>query len=166
MLPTGRRIGVQADAEGRGGAIARCAGAGVDQSADKPGFPAVQRAVFHPPEEAVRCKVAVEPTAHFGGIAAEGGEEVEAVLQLAVGSDGAGKFPHLIEVLLVLDDQHSIAPLAVEERRGGAALGVSGVERKNSGEPRQGSDKWFRRPALGWFGAGQASQTVIEPSRM
>src|SRR6516165_11628222 len=117
MIAADRRIGVQANAEGRGGAVTRRARAGIDQPTDKPGFPAVWRAVFHPPEEAVGCKVAIEPAAHFGGIAAEVGEEIEAFLQFAVGSDGAGKFPHLIEVLVVLDDQHSIAPLAVGKAR-------------------------------------------------
>ena len=101
MLSAGRRIGVQADAEGRGGAVTRRTRAGIDQPTDKPGFPAVRRALFDPPEEAVRCKVAIEPAAHFGGIATEAGEEVEVPLQLGAGSDRAGKIAHTIEVLLV-----------------------------------------------------------------
>ena len=78
MLPASRRIGVQADTEGWRGAVARRTRAGVDQAAHKPGFPALGRAVFHPPEEAVGCEVAIEAAAHFGGIAAETGEEIEA----------------------------------------------------------------------------------------
>src|SRR6516165_7071713 len=108
MFAAGRRIGVQADAEGRGGAVAWRARTGIDQPADKPGFPAGRRAVFHPPEEAERCTVGIEPAAYFGGIAAEAGEKVEVPLQLGAGFDRAGKISHAIEVLLVLDDQHSV----------------------------------------------------------
>ena len=57
MLPAGRCIGVQADAEGWRGAIARRTRAGIDQAADERGFPAFARAVFHSPEEAVRGEV-------------------------------------------------------------------------------------------------------------
>ena len=87
MLSAGRCIGVQADAEGRRGAVARRTRAGIDQAADKPELPALERAVFNPPEEAVGRKVAIEATAHFGGIAAETGEEIEAFLQLGIGSE-------------------------------------------------------------------------------
>jgi hypothetical protein len=87
MLSAGRRIGVQADAEGPRGAVARRTRAGIDQAADKPGFPAFKRAVFHSPEEAVRGEVAIEAAAHFGGIAPETGQEIEVFLQLGVGSD-------------------------------------------------------------------------------
>jgi hypothetical protein len=87
---------------------ARRTRAGIDQAADKPGFPALARAVFHPPEEPVGCKVAIEAAAHFGGIAAETGEEIETFLQLGVGSDREGKLAHFVEVFLVLDDQHLV----------------------------------------------------------
>jgi hypothetical protein len=86
MLPAGRCIAVQADAEGWCGAIARRTRAGIEQVADEPGFPAFARAVFHSPEEAVRGEVAIEAAAHFGGIAAETGQEIEVFLQLGVGS--------------------------------------------------------------------------------
>jgi hypothetical protein len=56
----------------------------------------------------VRRKVAIEPAAHFGGIATEAGEKVEVPLQLGAGSDRVGKIPHTIEVLLVLDEQHPV----------------------------------------------------------
>src|SRR5260370_31706998 len=105
MLSAGRRIGVEADAERRRGAVARRTRGGIDQAADKPGFPAFERAVFNPPEEAVGCKVAIEATAYFGGIAAETGEEIEAFLQLGVGPDRAGRLAQFGEVLLGLDDQ-------------------------------------------------------------
>src|ERR1700730_4888896 len=82
MLAAAGCIGVHADAERGGGAVTRNTGAGIDQAADKPGFPTVERAVFHPPEKAVRCEVAVEATAHLGGIAAEAGEAIELLLQL------------------------------------------------------------------------------------
>jgi len=95
MLPAGRCIGVQADAEGWRGAIARRTRAGIDQAADEPGFPAFARAVFHSPEEAVRGEVAIEAAAHVGGIAAETGQKIKVFLQLGVGSDRAGKLAHL-----------------------------------------------------------------------
>jgi len=113
MLPAGRCIGVQADAEGWRGAIARRTKAGIDQAADKPGFPAFVRALFHSPEEAVRGEVAIEAASHFGGIAAETGQEIEVFLQLGVGSDRAGKLAYFVEVLLVLDDQHLVVSFQV-----------------------------------------------------
>jgi hypothetical protein len=128
MLSAGRRIGVQADAEGRRGAVARRTGA------DKPGFPALGRAVFHPPEEAVGCKVAIEAAADFGGIAAETGKEIEAFLQLGVGSDRAGKLAHFVEVLLVLDDQHLVVSFQGGIAAAEAARGAADVCAKSSAE--------------------------------
>jgi hypothetical protein len=68
--------------------------------------------VFHPPEKAVRCEVAVEVTAHLGGIAAEAGEKVELFLELGLGADGAGKLAHFVKVLLILDDHHWVGFLS------------------------------------------------------
>src|ERR1700739_356906 len=149
MLSAGRRIGVQTDAEGRRGAVARRTMAGIDQAADKPGFPAFERAVFNPPEEAVGCKVAIEATAHFGGIAAETGEEIEAFLQLGVGSDRAGKFAHFVEGLLVLEDQHSVLSFHSGMAAAEAARGAAGVHSRSLWSHCQGSDRASRRPAFG-----------------
>src|SRR6516225_1680510 len=138
MLLAGRRIGVQADAEGRRGAVARRTRAGIDQAADKPELPALERAVFNPPEEAVGRKVAIEATAHFGGIAAETGEEIEAFLQLGVGSDRGGKLADFVEVLLVLDDQHSVVSFHSGDCRGGGRARCSRCPLEVSVEPLPG----------------------------
>jgi hypothetical protein len=97
--------------------MARRTRAGIDQAADKPGFPAFARAVFHSLEEAVGCEVAKEAAARFGGITAETSDEIEVFLQLGVGSDRAGKLAHFVEVLLVLDESGLLFRVGLSRRR-------------------------------------------------
>jgi hypothetical protein len=148
MLSAGRCIGVQADAEGRRGAVARRTRAGIDQAADKPGFPALERAVFNPPEEVLGCKVAIEATAHFGGIAAETGEEIEAFLQLGIGSEEQANSRTLSKCSWFSMINIQCSPFTVEIAAVEAARGAAGVHSRSLSSHCQGSDRGFTSTPL------------------
>jgi hypothetical protein len=80
----------------------------------------------------------IEAAAHFGGIAAETGEEIEVLLQLGVGSDRAGKLALFVEVLLVLDDQHLVVSFQGGIAATAAARCAADVCAKSSVEPLPG----------------------------